>query len=385
MRTDKNTEAFWALLRAGLWETVNENDNQNHNLYDSVDWSEVQRLAEEQSVVGLVAAGIDVCKTQVSDFKIAKADALQFIGQTLQLEQRNSAMNYFIGVLVDKMRDAGIYTLLVKGQGIAQCYAKPLWRSCGDVDFFLSDTNYEKAKAYLIPLASSVEPEGKYKQHLGMTIDPWVVELHGSLRFGLSKRMDKGLDMIQDDVFHRGSVRSWMNGNTQVFMLDANNDVVYVFAHILNHFYKGGIGVRQICDWCRLLWTYRETLDQKIIESRIRQMGIMTEWKAFGAFAVFYLGLPITAYRLLFGDEKELKKHQKKAKRICDFILEVGNFGHNRDMSYYSQYPFVIRKAISFGQRVGDICRHARIFPLDSLRFFPTIVLNGLRSAADGE
>lgn len=70
------------------------------------------RLSEEQSVVGRGAASIE----HITDSKPQKKDVLQFIGRTVQLEQRNQAMNYFIGVLVEKMRDAGIYTLLVKGQ-----------------------------------------------------------------------------------------------------------------------------------------------------------------------------------------------------------------------------------------------------------------------------
>ena len=123
---DNNTQAFLALVRAGLWEK-----DVQLSSYGDIDFKEVYRLAEEQSVVGLVAAGIE----HIVDIKIPKEDALQFVGQSLQLEQQNTAMNHFIGVIVDKMRAAGIYTLLVKGQGIAQCYERPLWRSCGDVDF----------------------------------------------------------------------------------------------------------------------------------------------------------------------------------------------------------------------------------------------------------
>lgn len=37
------------------------------------------------------------------------------------------------------------------------------------------------------------------------------------------------------------------------------------------------------------------------------------------------------------------------------------------------------------GRRCGNIIRHARIFPLDSLRFFPYIMYNGIRSAVRGE
>lgn len=371
-KQNKRVDVFFALLKAGLWE-------QEVWLlpYGEIDFSAVQSLAEEQSVVGLVAAGLE----HVSDMKVPKKDVLQFIGQALQLEERNKAMNYFIGVLVDKMRDEGIYTLLVKGQGIAQCYEKPLWRACGDVDFFLSDDNYEKAKDFLLPLASSVEPEGVYGKHQGMVIDPWVVELHGNLRCGLSSRMDKELDNVQDDTFHNGNVRSWMNGHTQVFLPSVDNDIVFVLTHFLKHFYKGGIGLRQICDWCRLMWSYGSEIDVPLLVHRLKAMGLISEWRAFAVYAVEYLGMPVEAMPLY----SDGAKWKRKAKRIHNFILMSGNFGHNRDSSYFQKYPYVIRKCISLGRRIGDLFHHAMIFPLDSLRFFPSIVFNGLQSAANGE
>lgn len=83
------------------------------------------RLAEEQSVVGLVSAGIE----HIVDVRVPQEVALTFAGSALQLEQRNKAMNQFIGVLIEKLRAADIYTLLVKGQGVAQCYERPLWRA----------------------------------------------------------------------------------------------------------------------------------------------------------------------------------------------------------------------------------------------------------------
>lgn len=367
-----NQQAFFALLQAGLWEK-----EVRLLPFEDVDFEALLQVAEEQSVVGLVAAGIE----HVTDYKPAKKDVLQFIGRAMQLEQQNQAMNYFIGVIVDKMRQEGITAILVKGQGVAQCYERPLWRSCGDVDFLLSSENFDKALSYLTPLAQSVDREESYSHHIGMTIDPWVVELHGSLRCGLSKRMDKVIDEIQADCFDGGNVRCWRDGETEVFLPGVDNDVLFIFTHFLKHFYKGGIGLRQICDWCRLIWTYRSEIDEKLLESRLQRMGLMTEWKAFGAFAVDYLGMPVDAMPLYSVDAK----WKRKAVRICSFVLEVGNFGHNRDTSYYGKYPFFIRKVISMGWRIGDLVRHARIFPLDSLRFLPKIMFDGVRSAVKGE
>lgn len=176
-------------------------------------------------------------------------------------------------------------------------------------------------------------------------------------------------------------MRSWMDGRTLVFLPSADNDVIFVFTHYLKHFYKEGLGVRQICDWCRLLWSYKNLLDYELLESRIRKIGLMSEWQAFGAFAVKYLGMPSDAMPLYSPD----KKWNRKADSICQFILEVGNMGQNRDMSYFEKNPYLVRKVYSLGRRCSDLIRHARIFPLDSLRFFPRILFNGLTSILRGE
>lgn len=334
------------------------------------------QLAEEQSVIGLVLAGIEH-----SSVKPPQGLLLQWIGQVQILEQQNLAMNKFIAGLIEKLRRADVYTFLLKGQGIAQCYERPLWRCCGDVDLFLNEDNYKRAKELLVPIASKVEREYVREKHLGMTINSFVVELHGSLYSGLSSKIEKGLDEIKRAIFFEGKARSWMNGNTKVFLPNADEDVVYVFTHMLQHFFKEGLGLRQFCDWCRLLWTYHSKLDLGLLESRIQKMGLITEWKAFGAFAVEYLGMPSETMPMYSPD----KKWKRKADKICAFIMEVGNMGHNRDMSYFEKYPYLIRKVCSMGRRCNDVIRHVRIFPLDSLRFFPYIMYNGIKSAVRGE
>ena len=367
-----NQDTFFALVRAGLWEK-----EVLLSAFGEIDFSEVYRLAQEQAVSGLVAAGLE----HVADTKIPQEIALTFAGETLQIEQRNTAMNYFIGVIVDKMRVAGIYTLLVKGQGIAQCYERPLWRACGDVDFFLSEDNYKKAKSYLTPLASHIEDENPINLHLAMTVDPWVVELHGSLQGGLWKRVDRVLSEIRDAIFCGGCVRTWMNGKTQVFLPRVDEDIVYVFSHILQHFFRGGIGLRQICDFSRLLWTYNGSFNLPLLESRLLKMGVMSEWKTFSALAVIALGMPPEVMPFYSSE----KKWEKKAKRVIDVILETGNFGYNRDLSYYEKYPYILYKIISLLQNTKDTVKHMGIFPIDSIRIWGLMIRDGITAVFKGK
>ncbi len=140
MRNSENTrKAFLKLVKAGLWG----NGNPYIRIDGTTDWPEVYRLASEQSVLGLVLAGLGH-----SDVKPPQVLLLQWIGEVQMIEQRNKAMNAFVSETIDTLREQDIYALLVKGQGIAQCYEKPLWRPSGDIDFLLSKDNYGKAVSF---------------------------------------------------------------------------------------------------------------------------------------------------------------------------------------------------------------------------------------------
>lgn len=371
MKLDNNQRAFFELLRAGLWEK-----EARLSQYKDIDYSEIFNIAEEQSVVGLITAGLE----HVSDVKVPQEILLQYIGTTLQIEQQNQSMNEFISWLIQMLRNKDVYTLLVKGQGIAQCYERPLWRASGDIDLFLGNDDYDKAKDVLIPLAQNSEIEYKRKKHLALSINNWEVELHGTLRCMFWKKWDGVIDEIQRDTFQSGNVRVWTNNKTDVYIPCANNDVFLVFTHILQHFYKGGIGLRQICDWCRLLWNYKDSLNHRLLESRVKKAGLMSEWKAFGALAVEYLGMPIE--NMPFYSNK--KKWQQKAGKILTIVMETGNFGHNRDLAYCNKQSFIVRKFISFYMHTSDNLRHVSIFPIDSLKVWYGMIKYGISVTIKG-
>ena len=341
MRNSENTRiAFLELVEAGLWGK----GNPDIRIDGTTDWQEVYRLATEQSVLGLVLGGLEH-----SNVKPPQLLLLQWIGEVQMIEQRNKAMNQFVAELVEKICAANIYAILVKGQGVAQCYEKPLWRPSGDVDLLLSEVNYKKAKELLLPLSSSNKNEERYSQHLGMSIGQWYVEIHGSLRTGLSAKVDKEVDAAQESVFIGGNVRSWDNNGTLVFLPAPTEDVFLVFTHFIKHFYKEGMSLRQLCDWCRLLYTYRESLNYGNLELWINKAGLMKEWKAFYNLASRYLGMPDLDSRLMAHNSR----FDKKAEKLMEFIL--GGYS---------------------GNKIKDTLQIAKIFPWKALRYSPSIFLN---------
>lgn len=369
MKLNNNQQAFLELVRAGLWET-----DACLLPYGDIDFQEIYRLAQEQSVVGLVAAGLE----HVVDIKAPQKIVLQFVGQTLQFEQSNTAMNSFISDLINKLRGANIYTLLVKGQGIALCYERPAWRACGDVDLFLNEENYNKAIDFLTPIADKVVDNTIETKHYSMLFGQWEVELHGTLHSQISKRIDSVVDEIQEETFRNGEVRKWYNGKTVVFLPSPDNDIIFVFTHILQHFFLGGIGLRQLCDTTRLLWTYRDCIDKNILNERLSKMGILKEWKSFGNLIVNVLGLSFEA--MPFYDDS----YSDKAGRILSYIIDVGNFGHNKDISYQYNDRVIQRKMRTFLRQTEDSFRLMHIFPKNSMASLFNYLAYGTKKLSKG-
>ena len=113
MKKDNTIEAFFALLRAGLWG----DGNPEIRIDGTTDWNIVYQLAQEQSVLGLVLAGLEH-----SDIKPPKELLLQWIGEVQIIEQRNKAMNDFLSKLSESLHKEGVDFFLLKGQGVAHDY-----------------------------------------------------------------------------------------------------------------------------------------------------------------------------------------------------------------------------------------------------------------------
>lgn len=182
------------------------------------------------------------------------------------------------------------------------------------------------------------------------------------------------IDEAMNEVFYSGSVRSWRNGNTQVYLPRADEDAVFIFFHILQHFYLEGVGLRQLCDWCRLITVYNTSINYNLLESRLRSAGVLSEWCAFAHLAVNFLGMPADTMPLY--NSRVVWK--KKANRVLDFILETGNFGHNRGHCYDHEYSFIKRKFLVFGHITQDFSKYIRIFPKSAMKVWFHMMVVGV-------
>ena len=91
-------------------------------------------------------------------------------------------------------------------------------------------------------------------------------------------------------------------------------------------------------------------------------MGMMTEWKAFYNLANRYHGMQNLGEGIMVCDSL----FDKKADRIMGSVMESGNFGHNRDVSYRAKNSAAVVNTITLWRRFCDFAKFMRVFPVDA-------------------
>ena len=99
----------------------------------------------------------------------------------------------------------------------------------------------------------------------------------------------------------------------------------------------------------------------------------MSEWKAFAALAVDWLGMPSDS--MPFYDSR----FHKKGQRVLARIMKSGNMGHNNDVSYRRKYNGIISGGITLYRRLCDFVYFTFIFPVDAPKFFMVYVFGKIK------
>ena len=371
-RVGQGTDSqFFALLRSGLWNEVPE----RAPFVGGTDWEALHHLAFRQTVVPLVTDGLNRLPKELLPAEPERLDP--FLGDLMATSNRNRVLDAFIPKLFDAL--AGIPVVLVKGQALAQDYPDPERRQPGDIDLLLLPSSYEAAKEILLPKATTVLDEEKEIWHQGMRFRSVEVEIHGSISTLMSRKLDRKLAALLEEQFDGRPFPAVSIGGAEIPVPDADFNAVYIFVHFLQHYWSGGVGLRQLVDWMTFVSVHKRDIHPVVLEVRLKDLGLLRLWKVFTGFAQEYLGCPVEKLPLAAAPDS------RKNARIWRYIRRCGNFGKNVDRSR-GEESYLVRKVHSLWRLVvADRLRHFRVFPQESVRFFLGAFGYGLQRLAKGE
>ena len=357
-------KAFLELLKAGLWGTeVREESFLNKD----IDWERVVELARQQTVVGIVGEAM----SQLSRGVMIRSLYLQVLKEVMEIEEENKRMNTLIPVLFRTLDQLEVKSWLLKGQGVAQCYENPLLRMSGDIDvFFPHMEGYEKSREDFL---RHLKPEDVHNDnHQTKTLEfdykGIYIELHGQILPEVNRRCRRNFAKFQEECQIENG-KTW-NGAT---LPPSRFDVVFIFMHMVRHYFGGGIGLRQVSDWIRYVHVHRQDIQEGKLKEDLQKTGLFKLWQAFGCMAVESLGCPSES--MFFYSSS----FTKKGRRLLKYILESGNFGYFDERTKSDSRFYLVRRFVAFWGHLQMKFRNLMMFPEESIYGIPSFITDGLR------
>lgn len=360
-------EILLNLVRCALW-------GKSANSMDCVpDWGEVLRLAEQQTVLGLVADSLRFLpealhpteesyrKLQIKAVVIARSHAL---------------LNMKLAQTKRYLESNGLKTVLFKGQGVALNYPNPMSRQCGDIDLYVGEKSFQKA----LDLLKHGELGKKYSfvKHFSYEDGGVHVEIHRIAETLPGRRANRLFQQWTVRHLEQSMLRQEEIGGEMINLPPVCFDALYIMNHIWHHFIHGGIGLRQLCDWTMYLHRFHDEIDKDVLRDDLRMFGLSEAWQILGCIAVEYLGLPAEECPLYTGEYKG------KSDMILDIIWSEGNFGKYAKGTTPRPAGLIPGKLHSFKRMSSRYKRLLPISPVYMIRTWVSYTITGVRNVFNG-
>lgn len=302
---------FLSVVRSGLWGT-------ELSLPSVVAWDNLLQIAKEQALIGVAFKGVE----NYLQGRVGKKLILDWFSRLEKIKQKNDIVNKHVEWFARLLEKNQIGYRIVKGQVVAGCYPNALLRSPGDIDFWVSCDSKKRCEELIENgLRSEIKRE-ESSIHVEFRYHGVQYELHHSLSHFSSKTCQEYFDNVVN--FDEGMYVTV--GETQVATLSPTLNALYIFIHLFQHLIHSGVGLRQMCDWMMWLHKYQEDIDRKELEQHLLQLALMRPYRVLGAILVDDLGLPENEFPFVI-----TQKDRKRSRRVLLDIMELGNFGHNKE------------------------------------------------------
>ncbi len=253
---------LFALLRLGLGNTTAEQENlSDFILLPSAQWARIGVIAQEQGVLGVMLDGIDRLESTGygATRELSKEQKLEWIGNVLNsYEASNQHQMVVIEELQNKWAEAGLRTMVMKGQAMGTYYPNPKHRAPGDIDCYLFD-GYAKGNETAKVWADKVD-EGWYK-HSVISYKGETIENHQYFVHTREGKKSKLLNQVLVDAL---KVKDFDRlSETDALLPPPMFNALFLTYHALAHFLEEGLRLKQILDWAMFLKRDADKVDWK--------------------------------------------------------------------------------------------------------------------------
>lgn len=226
---------------------------------DNIEWQNVFDFARNQSVLNLVAYACETLKNKPDSKDMQYLREFRKQKMIIEAEQQIETED-----VMDKLEEAGIRHMPLKGFIVKNLFPSPDMRTMGDIDMLLDPDRIDDAVEMFAKEGFSFHSDGDLHANL----------CHGNAHFEFHRMLVnesyKNLTAYFGDGFSR-AVKS--DGYNYRYELSREDMYIFLLAHLAKHYRYGGTGIRTVLD----LYIYRKAypdLDMKYIYAETGKIGI---------------------------------------------------------------------------------------------------------------
>lgn len=289
--------------------SLGKRDGFSRRLTDK-DWTSIYMEAQRQSLAGVLLTGVE--KVIASGENKPKF-LMQWIAQTLTLENRNRQLDARCKDITDIFNGIGLRSCVLKGQGVAMLYPNPLRRQSGDIDLWVEGNRGDIYKT----LKARWKVGETVIHHADVEIfKDTPTEIHFIPSFTYSPFLYRKYKKF----FKRCADRQFANYDKTVGFAYPTPEfnAVYSLMHIFHHVLHEGIGLRQLLDYYYIL----KSLDKE------QRLQVFEEMRPLGLAK--FVEVVMYVEQRMFGLESEFwlcQPNERLGKHLLAEIELAGNFG----------------------------------------------------------
>lgn len=318
---------LFILLRLGLGNTTTDEENLSDFIVLTAEqWTHIGDLARKQGVLGIMLDGVDKLETTRYGLtrELTAAQKLEWIGEVLQIEQRNRQQIVVMNDLAGKWKRQGCRVMVMKGQANGVFYPKPEHRNPGDIDCYLFE-NYARGNDIARQEGANVD-ESWYKHSVinykGETFENHQYFVH--TRDG--KRGKKLNEELVEQLKNKSEEIKVIPG-TIVEMPSVQWTAMFLTYHGCAHFISEGLRLKQILDWAMFLKVLQEEVDWGTFYAFCDRNNLRVFVDAMNTISSKYLGIKVKNESLDVKESPYADKIMHSALYDEDYVFNSGKSG----------------------------------------------------------
>ena len=346
------------------------------------EWKELFRLAQEQHVLPIVVESIygsNAFQSQPDSWR------QQVIQKSIRITMGQTVRTSAFLELFEKMQQAGLHPLVMKGLACRVLYPSPDSRPSSDEDLLVSPEEFSQAADFL-------KTQGFETTEKNVDIDR-EFEIGFIRRDGLYLELHKSPFSPQSSAL--GEFNAFFTEATdearcltvegkEISVMAPHDHMLYMLLHAYKHLIYSGFGVRQVCDI--ILWAeqYGTEIDWKLLKRQCEQVrawkftlclfGIAQEYLEFrpekAAIPLEFLEEEVPYQDLLmdlleggvYGGKDQTRKHSstvtlrtvESEREGRSYTILQTLFPEHKELagrySYLKRYPILL--PVAWGQRL---------------------------------